>query len=207
MGQLLESLGNLLLIVCVLPTITLVVLTGLIFWFGKRWFDDFVTPDATKMHEKFLRLQARHPNLSQDRLVRRVINQESLKCGVVGLITGIGGIFTLPITLPIDMILSVRIQATMVSFIAQVYGYEDAADNRMATYVILAQSGELAQMSVKTIIKYIPRFLGKSLSSLIPFLGAIASFLVNVFIAQATARVALRWYGSKTRQQLLGTTV
>lgn len=203
MDQFFSTLGNLFLLVCVLPTLTLLVLAALLFWFGRRWFNEFVTPDAEKMHSKLQTLQAKHPHLDQAQLVRRVVNQEAMRCGLVGLVTGVGGFFTLPITLPIDMLLSVRIQAAMVSFIAQVYGYENATDNRVATYVILSQSGELAQMSIKTLMKYLPRFFTKSFSKLIPFLGAIISFAVNYVIAQSTARVALRWYGSKSRQEVL----
>lgn len=203
MAELLQSISNLLLIICVLPTISLVVIGILLFWFGRKWFDNFVTPDAEKMHRKLLKLQQQNPNLPKEKLVRRVINQETFKCGLIGLITGVGGVFTLPITLPIDMLLSVRIQAAMVSFIAQVYGYENAADNRLATYFILAQSGELAQLSLKTLMKYTPRFLGKSFSSLLPFIGAAFSFLVNFVIAQSTARVALRWYQSETRDKVM----
>lgn len=119
---------------------------------------------------------------------------------------GLRGFVTLPVTLPVDIIVSAKIQSTMVSYIAQAYGYENTIENKAATYAIMSGSGELTHISLRVVRKYAPRFIGKSFSKLIPFLGALISFGVNYFLTQSTARLAIQWYETKSSSELLGET-
>src|SRR5258708_40237437 len=82
-----------------------------------RQFQRFIAPDVDDMKRRYDRLRADNSGLSDEALIRKIIHQQALKCGLVGAITGLGGFITLPIALPIDILLSMRIQAAMVQFI------------------------------------------------------------------------------------------
>ena len=62
-----------------------------------------------------------------------------MKNGLVGAVTGLGGMITLPVTIPTDLICSWRIQASMAFSIAYAYGHtKDTTDLRTDLYLILA---------------------------------------------------------------------
>ncbi len=58
----------------------------------------------------------------------RVINDQAFKAGLIGALTGIGGILTLPIAIPVDFALSAKIQAATIHFIAQTYAPSQPVD-------------------------------------------------------------------------------
>src|SRR5688572_5084646 len=127
-----DTLQWIFLLGCVLPIVVMAVLGVLAYIFGRRWVEEFVEPDVEQLHTKLVNLRAKSPNISQQQLVRNVIHEQAVKCGVIGAITGLGGFITMPIGLPIDIMLSARYQASMVSFIAQVYGYNNTVENKAA---------------------------------------------------------------------------
>ena len=122
---------------------------------------------------------------------------------MVGAITGLGGFITMPIGLPIDIMLSARYQASMVSFIAQVYGYNNSVENKAATYAVMTGSTQISQVTAGMVTKYIPRFVGKLSSKLIPIAGALVSFAVNYAIARSVGMLAARWYENKPKAEVL----
>ncbi len=204
MQEFLQGLQGIFLLGCVLPFVILVVLSILAFVFGKRWVEGLIEPDVEGLHQQMVDLKASHPDWDDDKLIASVVNRQAFKCGVVGAVTGFGGFATLPIGLPLDLVLTARYQASMVSFIAQVHGYERSMENRAATYAVMSGSTEVSKMTLAILQKYLPRFAGKTLSKLIPFIGAGIAFAVNYALAQSTARLAKRWYRSKSREQLVG---
>lgn len=190
------------LVVCILPAISMAILGFVAFRFGKRQLDNLVDPNVDKLYAQYTAMYQQNPDdADTERMVRKIIHQQAVKCGIVGAVTGIGGFITLPITLPIDYVLSVRIQSTMVRFIARTYGQEEATDARAANYMIMTGSGQVTQMSQRVLMRYssriLGRFMGKFASKIIPFIGAGVGFLVNYTLARSTGRLALRWYGEK----------
>jgi hypothetical protein len=160
-----DNPGQILLLVivagCVLPLVIATVLVVALIWFGRRQLETFASPDITPLLEEYRATISRDPQ-ARDEIVQKIIRRQSFRCAVVGFITGFGGFFTLPIALPLDLLLSVRLQATMVKFIATVYGYEDAYDSRLATYMIMTGSNEFTSMSVRFIMRVILRLIGES---------------------------------------------
>lgn len=205
MENFMQWLGWFVVLGCVLPLVVLAILGVIGFWIGRQALEGFVQPDATELHKDLAKIRAKHPNLKRDELVQKVIKQQSLKCGLVGAITGVGGFFTLPISLPIDILVTARLQSTMVGFIAELYGYSDSLENKAATYAVMTGGNEISALSTKLIQNYLPRFFGKSFSKLIPFFGAFISFALNYFFAQSTARLAIKWYSSKSKAEILKT--
>ncbi|MGB7341821.1 MAG: hypothetical protein WBC91_23185 [Phototrophicaceae bacterium] len=203
----LDNLGQwlqwLFLLGCVLPLIVTIILAGLAFYFGRQWVSDFLEPDLPKLQETMQAIKAKNPTINDDALIAKIVHRQALKCGLVGAVTGFGGFVTLPITLPVDLLLTARYQATMVSFVAQVHGFEESLENKAATYAVMTGSTEITQVTTAVMRKYIPRIVGTSFSKLIPVLGAVFGFVVNYFMARSMASAATLWYRSTARDVVI----
>ncbi len=181
-------------------TFLLVVLAVIV---AIRQLQRFTAPNIDNMRRKLAQLRAANPGATDQALIQTIIRQQSFKCGIVGAITGIGGFFTLPVALPVDILVSMRLQATMVQFIALVYGQvsPDNQDLKLQTYLVMSGGVEVAENTFDIIMRIIARILGYTLGDLIPFIGAGVGFAVNYFMAQAVGNVALRWYSSRRLPQ------
>lgn len=196
--------GQILLLIvallCILPLISFIILGAVLFIFGKRFLAN-VDPNVDCLYEQYTQLYNENPQVPLEEHVRKILHQESLKCGVIGAITGLGGFFTLPIALPIDMVLSMRLQVTMVQFVARAYGFDESdRTGQWATYMIMSRSGDVSRMSINVLLRYAVRIVGKSFSKLIPFIGAAISFVINYLIARSSGHVAQTWYRQRASQ-------
>lgn len=203
MDGLLDILRWIFLFGCVLPTVVTLALAFAAFYFGRRWVEDFVAPDVSKLHTRLDTMKAKSPKADDADLIRKVIHEQAVKCGVVGAITGFGGFVTLPIALPIDMLLSARYQASMVSFIAQTYGYNSDVENKIATYAVMTGGTQISQVTNRAILKYAPKFFGKLSSKIIPIIGAITAFAVNYMLTRSMGATATRIYTMRTKAEVL----
>jgi uncharacterized protein (DUF697 family) len=203
MDGLLDILRWIFLLGCVLPTIVMIVLSIAAFYFGKKWIENFIEPDVDKLHNRLVKLRAQKADTNDKKLIGKVIHEQAFKCGIVGAITGFGGFVTLPIALPIDMLLSARFQASMVSFIAQTYGYENEVENKIATYAVMTGSTEVSKVTNRIVLKYAPQFFGKLSSKLIPVLGAVIAFIVNYALTRSMGSAANVWYSNISKPEML----
>jgi hypothetical protein len=95
-------------------------------------------------------MKGQHPGLSKDELAQKIVSKAAMKNGLLGAVTGVGGVLTLPVMVPADVAGSWRTQAAMVFAVAHVYGYaSDTADLRTDFYIILA--GDSAKEALKRI--------------------------------------------------------
>jgi uncharacterized protein (DUF697 family) len=190
--------GGLFVIYCVMP----LVLFALTAFFVSRYLKRLAAPDVAEMQEKYAALRAANPGLSDDRLVRKIIHQQAFKCGVVGAITGFGGFVTLPIALPVDILASMRIQATMVQFIAATYGYAEVSEQELQirTHLVMAGGARATQATTRFSLRFALRFVSISLAKFVPLIGAAISFAVNYAFAQATGNIAQQWYSGRLAQ-------
>jgi hypothetical protein len=189
---------------CLLPIVVFIILGFIAYYFGRQWVANFVSPDVPDLNNRLVAIRQKNPTWDNEKVIEKVVQEQAIKCGLVGAITGFGGFFTMIITLPLDLLMTSRYQASMVSFIAQVYGYQDSVENRAATFAVMTGTNQVSKMTSAVIEKYLPRVFGGIFSKLIPVLGAALSFGVNYFIARSTANLAKRWYSSKTRQEIIG---
>jgi uncharacterized protein (DUF697 family) len=185
-----------LVFLCLVPIAIMVGLVIFLVSFGKQQLENLSSPDVESLVAEYRTAAARDPH-NREAIVDKIIRRQAFRCGLVGFVTGLGGFFTLPIALPIDILLSVRLQATMVKFLATVYGFENSYDSRVATYMIMSGSSEVSSMSAKFILRMILRLIGESFSRFVPFLGAIISALVNYLLARSTGYVLKAWYARK----------
>lgn len=85
------------------------------------------------------KLRAQNPGISDDALAKKIVSRKSMKNGLVGAATGVGGLITLPVAIPADLIASWKIQIFMAISIAHVYGHNvKTADLKTDIYLILA---------------------------------------------------------------------
>ncbi len=72
--------------------------------------------------------------------VQALIRWAVAKNAGTGFVTGLGGVLTLPVTIPGSLAASLAIQAPMVAAIAEIYGH-DSKDDRVRTAVLLCTIG------------------------------------------------------------------
>lgn len=193
-----STLVNILLSIAVGFIVLLVILLIGAF-FAIRQLRRFIAPDVNTMQRELDALRRSNATLSNDALVRKIISRQSFKCGLVGAIAGIGGFLTLPIALPADILMSMRIQHAMVQFIAMLYSQHAVSPEEMNLQTTLVMSGgvKLTETSISLIMRGVVRLLGESLSIIVPAVGVVVGFIVNYGIAQATGKVAMRFYAGQ----------
>lgn len=197
LGQILSTLAIIAVILCVIPLIAFVVVG---YWISQR-ISSLATPEVEKLQAYYERLRAQTPNATQDALIQRIIHEQALKCGLIGALTGVGGFFFLPITLPLDIMLSLQIQANLVQFIAATYGYAQVseAEDKIRTSLIMTGAAHATETATGYLAGLAGRVLQKSLSKVIPFAGALISFGVNYLIARGIGQVAQLRYGRSAK--------
>lgn len=189
-------------IFCIIPMIALVVGTWIAFRKGQSFITGLIDPNTDQMQASFEKLREQYPNKTPDQLVRRVIQRQSVRCGLVGLVTSIGGFVTLPIALPIDMVLTYRIQGAMVNFIARAYGRDPVflkEDEAVAALVMFGTS-KVTTSATQAAMKVVLEVGGKTLSKVVPLAGAIIGFLMNYLTTQATGYLAAGVYSGQAAQ-------
>jgi len=107
---------------------------------GLDYILDFViSTDHVKIEAYVDKLAEQNKGISCDELAKKILHRKSIKNGLIGAITGLGGLLTLPVSIPADLICSWRIQASMAFSIAYVYGHtKDTTDLKTDLYLILA---------------------------------------------------------------------
>lgn len=75
------------------------------------------------IEKKVADFRARHPHLSRDELARLIVRQKAFYSGISGAATSLGGLATMPITLPASVMSSLAFQAEIVLTVAHVYGH------------------------------------------------------------------------------------
>lgn len=75
-----------------------------------------------------------------DARVASLIRYECAKAAAGGFVTGLGGILTMPVTIPADLLGNWLLQGRLVATIATIYGH-DVYDDRVRTWVLLTVMG------------------------------------------------------------------
>ncbi len=188
-------------LVCVLPLVIFGVIAFFVVRMSQQRLHALLSPDVGRLETQMADLRQRQPEASTERLLQQIIHQQAIRCGVIGAVTGLGGIYTLPIALPVDIVLSLRIQSALIDLIARQYHHDNSdRDLTIRNYLVMTGSSEITQASTSFLSRLLLRVVGKSFSKLIPIFGAVISFGVNYAIVQFMGRVALRWYATHDAQ-------
>ncbi|CEK30540.1 Uncharacterized protein/domain associated with GTPases [[Clostridium] sordellii] len=80
---------------------------------------------------------------SVDEAIDKLIRWQQAKCATSGFLTGLGGIMTLPVSIPANISSVIYIQTRMIAAIAKMRGY-DLRDDRVKTLVFVSLTGQAA---------------------------------------------------------------
>ena len=92
--------------------------------------------------------------------VNSLIRWQNTKAGTSGFLTGLGGIITTPVTIPINLASVIYVQIRMIAAIAHTGGY-DLKDDRVKTLVYACMAGNGA----KDILKDVGIVIGKKMTT------------------------------------------
>jgi len=92
--------------------------------------------------------------------VNSLIRWQNTKAGTSGFLTGLGGIITMPVTIPVNLASVIYVQIRMIAAIAYIGGY-DLKDDRVKTLVYACMAGNGA----KDILKDVGIVIGKKMAT------------------------------------------
>ncbi|WP_421228134.1 EcsC family protein [Aeromonas jandaei] len=87
-------------------------------------------------------------NSSQVDMVNSLIRWQNTKAGTSGFLTGLGGIITMPVTIPANIASVMYVQIRMIAAIAHIGGH-DIKDDRVKTLVYACLTGNAAKDIIK----------------------------------------------------------
>ncbi len=126
----------------------------LVKWLGK-FIDKFLSEKTEQIDVFIENFRQENPDLTNLELAKKIRNKKSLNNGLVGAATGIGGILTLPVTVPADLITTWKIQIALIYTIAYIFDFsKDKNSLKTDIYLILAgkkASETLKEMGIDTL--------------------------------------------------------
>jgi hypothetical protein len=163
----------------------------------KEHYDKIFSEDVSLLHNKVERLRIKFPNDSDNQLLERLIKSESMNAGIIGFLTGLGGLVTLPITLPIDIIATIRIQYRLVEYIIHKDKNVDSSIDTepVKSFALLFGANKITDAGGKFAIVLITQYAPQVLLKSIPLLGGIVGFLIDYMGTRGVAKYALRKVG------------
>ena len=66
------------------------------------------------------KLRSDNPQFTNKQIAEKIVKEQSINSGLLGAVTGLGGLITLPATIPIDLVKAWKIQAYTIRCIAYV---------------------------------------------------------------------------------------
>ena len=108
-----------------------------------------IEQEATRVDKYVDHLRELNPDIPREKLARKIINRRSLKAGAIGTVLNLGGLITMPVTMPTDMYWTFRIQARMVLALALLYDW-DVHDEDTQTDILLVMGGNAGINAVKS---------------------------------------------------------
>ncbi len=192
------SLRRALWIFAVLSLLGLVLLVGTTFfllWRAKQMVENAVTPNLPALERLVAKKRSKHPALSPRRLARKLIHRQAARAGLVGFATGIGGLPALPIAVPIDLAVTIKLQSNLVHMLRISHGGRMAAEevSEASLWLITTGGQELASASGALIRKLVVRLMSKSLLKFLPLIGGLVGFALNWASTLALGRLTLLW--------------
>ncbi|MFC4355591.1 EcsC family protein [Chryseomicrobium palamuruense] len=144
-------------------TLTEAKITDLLNWTYEKSINGLPgTDSAYELAENFL---AKHD--TTDKAIDSLIRWQNTKSGTSGFLTGLGGLLTLPVTIPANIASVMYVQMRMIAAIAHMKGY-DLKDDQVKTFVFVCLTGKSAtdilkqagmkagQLAARQAIKKIP---------------------------------------------------
>lgn len=144
---------------------------------------DFVLNGVPMVSEPLSELVAPYiaHNEDTEAAIEKFILNQKLKCSGTGFVTGLGGLLTLPVTIPADLVSSLYIELRMIAAIAMIRGY-DIHDDQVKTLVYMCLIGNaigdvIKQVGIQTAEKLtVKKLLPKLTKEMIAKLNKAVGF-------------------------------
>lgn len=149
-----------------------------------KWIDSYINKAVVKHQPEIstyvAKLRLQNPGITDIELSKKIVSRKSLKNGLVGASTGVGGLITLPVTVPADLLITWKMQIYLALTIAHIFGHtSNTTDLKTDVYLILAgnSSKEVLKrfgialgngMTKKAIQKGVTREMMKKIWKVIP---------------------------------------
>lgn len=161
---------------------------------ARKLVDKSLRPDLPKLIQAAEKL--RQSGCGEAEITNKLIHREAVRAGAVGLLTGVGGLPTLPLTVPLDLLVTLRLQANMVRLIGLVHGAGSNSKeiSDMGLWVVTAGSQQVTAASGAVLRKFLVKGLSRSALKVFPLLGGVIGFALNWSSTQAIGRMATRHY-------------
>lgn len=126
-----------------------------------------------------------------EKAIDKMVSNQRLKCTATGFVTGLGGLVTLPITIPADLASSLYIEIRMIAAVAAIRGYDINSDE-VKTLVYLCIVGNavgdvLKQAGLKSLTNYSAKVLIPKISNAIA--AKVAENVGNKLLLKTSTKV------------------
>ncbi len=167
---------------------------ALVAWKIKAIIDSVFSVDVSVLVRKFERQRERYPEESEEQLVMRVISREAKNAGIVGMLTGFGGLLALPLGLPIDAISTLRIQYRLAQFVHSQFSTASGAeeDRTYRAFAMIVGVQQVSDIGSRFLLKMLLQFAPKIILESVPVVGGIVGFAINYTVTRAIGRYCLR---------------
>lgn len=176
---------------------------------GRRGIGSFHSPERLVGE-----IRAAHPHDTREQTVQRLVRLHCTEGALQGAASGLGGIFTIVVTLPLSLFAGGVIQARLAYAIALVYGHDPDAPvtEELVTRCLVGVGGTsltalgvgaprglaaaIKRRAIRRVgAKLLARVGGESAARLVPVAGAAAAGAMDYGFTRAVARRAMEAFG------------
>ncbi|MBW4680243.1 MAG: hypothetical protein KME19_09025 [Microcoleus vaginatus WJT46-NPBG5] len=155
-----------------------------------------ISSEPEEINKYLDKIRSENPTLSKRAIAEKIIDEQSINSGVLGAVTGLGCLITLPVTIPIDIVKSWKIQAFTIRCIACLYEYTPAnTDIKTDIFLVLSNESieELKKLVIAEALNSAPKHALKALE-------IAKESIIKVAAKQSTKYAAktITKYGGKT---------
>ncbi|CAA6690562.1 MULTISPECIES: hypothetical protein [unclassified Lentimonas] len=160
--------------------------------------------DISHLTQKEATYRQRFPNEDEAQILQRVIRSEARIAGTVGFFAGLGGIVTLPITLPINILATIRIQYRLAEFLISKQANRPLRTDtqRAKALAVVFGSRRLSEAGSKVAIRTAGKYAPQAALKCIPLIGAITGFLIDYYGTRAVGKVTSSQSRASSPKQL-----
>jgi hypothetical protein len=109
-----------------------------------------ISSDSEEITKYINKLRSDNPQFTSKQIAEKIVNEQSINSGLLGAVTGLGGLITLPATIPIDLVKACKIQLYTIRCIAYVYGYTPQTTDLKTDIFLVLSNGSIE--AIKTLV-------------------------------------------------------
>ncbi|WP_250124151.1 EcsC family protein [Chroococcidiopsis sp. CCMEE 29] len=115
--------------------------------------DFLVVSDLQEVKTYVDKLRSDNPLLSQRELAQKIVDEQSINNGLLGAVTGLGSLATLPVTIPLDIVKGWKIQDFTIRCIGHIYGYTPQNTDLKTAILLLMSNGSIEELKQLVIVE------------------------------------------------------